>query len=424
MDKAKAVGRPEGPPHNHVAAPRQATEFQSCYETRETNKGKLKACTDYVHDLQRRLLDKGRQLTTSQEECQEAEQALSQTRAKLTQHLDQVTGCQKRIQDLADRIVSIRANTQSMIMKLAEDFDKQLAEVHAEISTIISQFPSPPGTPEPPSINWEEESTLPQPKQMELGPIKPKIEKSASRSKATSEGSTPQSDTTPEKLTPEEESALEEVLEEHIPDDHPPVENYKTRHENPIEINYNEESSTADINQEPVMPTDKAWQDILRDLSDAIQPMTPADKPCQNVSRGPTETTKTKQELSKRKAKKVDVRLNQQAPETITRIRRQKVPKASRMPHIISILKKTHITEPAPPTTEVRENGQAGSSDESSTTQHLVEDTESEASDWTEFAPTLKEVIAPPNSTSEEATDPTNDVIVRDDETQKTYVKL
>ena len=417
MDKTKAADRPEGPPHNHVAAPSQATEYQPCYEDREINRGKLMACTEYVHDLQRKLLDKGRQLTTSRKECQE-------TRAKPTQHQDQVTGCQKRIQDLADRIVSIRANTQSIIMELADDFDKQLTEVHTEISTIISQFPPSPGTPEPPSVVWEEEGRLPQPEQMEPGPIKPRIERNAPRSKATSEGSTPQSDTTPEKLTPEEKTALEEALEEHIPDEHPPVENYTTGHKSPIEINYNKESSTTDINQEPVMPTDKAWQDLLRDLSDAIQPMTPADKPCQNVSRGPTETTKTKQELSKRKAKKVDVRLNQQAPETITRIRRQKVPKASRMPHIISILKKTHITEPAPPTTEVRENGQAGSSDESSTTQHLVEDTESEASDWTEFAPTLKEVTAPPNGTSEEATDPTNDVIVRDDETQKTYVKL
>ena len=172
MDKTRAPKQPEGSSnntltverctqcHNHVAAPCQATEYQPCYEDLETNKGKLKACTDYVHDLQKRLLDKGRQLTASQKECQEAERALSQIGAKLTQQRDQVTGCQKRIQDLADRIISIQANTQSMIMKLAEDFDKQLAEVRAEISTIISQFPSPPGTPEPPNV--EKEGTQPQ----------------------------------------------------------------------------------------------------------------------------------------------------------------------------------------------------------------------------------------------------------------------
>ena len=393
MDKAKATSRPEGPPHNQVAAPCQATEYQPRYENQKTNKGKLKACTGYVHDLQKRLLDKGRQLTASQKECQEAERALSQIGAKLTQQRDQVAGCQKRIQDLADRVISIQANTQSMVMKLAGDFDKQLAEVRAEISTIISQFPSPPGTPEPPSVVWEKEGTLPQPNQMEPGPIRPEIEKSAPRSETTpEEENTSRSNTPPEKLTPEEESALEEALEEHSPEELPR-----------IEINYKEESSAADINQEPVMPTDKAWQDLLR---------------------GPTETTRTNPELSKRKAKKVDVRLIQQAPENITRIRRQKQPKAARLPHVISILKKTHITEPAPPTAEVRENGQAGSSDEPSPSQHLVEDTESEASDWTEFVPTLKEVAAPPNSTSGEATDPTNDVIVKDDETQKTYVKL
>ena len=241
MDKAKATSRPEGPPlntpaakrctHNNVAAPCQATEYQPCYENRETNKGKLKACTDYVHDLQKRLLDKGRQLTASQKECQEAEQTLSQVRAKLTQHRAQVTGCQKRIQDLADRTVSIRANTQSMIMKLAEDFDKQLAEVHAEISTIISQFPSPPGTPEPPSVVWEGECTLPQPKQMEPGPIKLELEESAPRN--------------------------EVAPEEHTPEEHPPVEDHANEHENQLGIDYNEESSTTGINKEPVMPTDK-----------------------------------------------------------------------------------------------------------------------------------------------------------------------
>ena len=148
------------------------------------------------------------------------------------------------------------------------------------------------------------------------------------------------------------------------------------------------------------MPTNKAWQDLLR---------------------SPVEPTTTNPDLIKRRTKMVDARLIQRAPEPVMRIRRKKAPKAAPIPHVISILKKTHITTPPPPTTEVRENGQAGSSDESSSTQHLVEDTESEASDWTEFMPTLE---APPNSTSSEATDPTNDVIVKDDETQKTYVKL
>ena len=179
------------------------------------------------------------------------------------------------------------------------------------------------------------------------------------------------------------------------------------------------------------MPTDKTWQDLLRDPSDVIQPVVPADRPCQDVPKDPAEATKTNPELGKRKAKKVvDVRLIQQAPENITRIRRKKVPKAAntsaaRIPHVISILKKTHITEPAPPTVEVRENGQAGSPDEPSPAQHLVEDSEDEATDWTEFvAPMPKEFAAPPNGTSKEDTDPTNDVIVKDDETQKTYVEL
>ena len=157
------------------------------------------------------------------------------------------------------------------------------------------------------------------------------------------------------------------------------------------------------------MPVDKTWHSLLKDTAEA---------------------TKTNPELGEPATEVVDARIIQQAPEPIKRLRRKKTPKAvktseTRVPHIISILKKTHITEPAPPTVEVRENGQAGSSDEPSPAQHLVEDTESEASDWTEFvAPTLKDVAAPPNGTSREATDPINDVIVRDDETQKTYVEL
>ena len=189
---------------------------------------------------------------------------------------------------------------------------------------------------------------------------------------------------------------MEEALEQHSPEERPR-----------IEINYKQKLSTKDLRQEPVMPTSKTWQDILRN---PVEPTNP--------------------DPAKQGTKMVDVRLIQQAPETTKRNRSKKTPKAAPipqaapMPVIISILKKTHITTPPPPTTEVRENGQAGSSDESSSTQHLVEDTESEASDWTEFMPTLKEVEAPPNSTSSEATDPTNDVIVKDGETQKTYVKL
>ena len=175
MDKAKATSQPEGTPHNRVATPKQATEHQP--------RGiKVNDCTNFVQDLQTSLLDKGRQLTTSRKECQETKRALSQTRAKLTRHLDQVAGCQKRIQDLADRIETIRVNTQSTLTKLAEDVDKHLTEAYAEISTIISQFPSPPGTPEPPNV--EEEGTQPQ---HEPGPT----ERSAPQFEATPENNTP-----------------------------------------------------------------------------------------------------------------------------------------------------------------------------------------------------------------------------------------
>ena len=85
MDEARAPKQPEGSSHNtpaaerctqnhnQVAAPCQATEYQPCYEDLETNKGTLKACTDYVHDLEKRLTDKDIQLTAGQKECQEAE---------------------------------------------------------------------------------------------------------------------------------------------------------------------------------------------------------------------------------------------------------------------------------------------------------------------------------------------------------------
>ena len=147
----------------------------------------------------------------------------------------------------------------------------------------------------------------------------------------------------------------------------------------------------------------------------------------------PAETTKTNPELGAPATGVVDVRIIQQAPEPIKRLRRKKVPKAAktsapRVPHIISILKKTHITEPAPPTAEVRENDQAGSPDEPSPARQLIEQWEDEATDWKEFvAQPPKEFAAPrttPISTSQDDTDPTNDVIVKDDETQKTYVEL
>ena len=87
---------------------------------------------------------------------------------------------------------------------------------------------------------------------------------------------------------------------------------------------------------------------------------------------------------------------------------------------VISILKKTHITEPAPPTEKVRENDQAGSPDEPSPARQLIEQWENEAPDWKEF-------VTPPAttiSTSQEDTDPPKDVIIEDVETQKTYIEL
>ena len=163
----------------------------------------------------------------------------------------------------------------------------------------------------------------------------------------------------------------------------------------------------------------------------------PANKPWQDILKNPVEPTNTGP--VEQETKMVDVRLIQQTSETTKRTRRKKAPKAAPVPQaaptpqaatvpiLIPILRKTHITTPPLPTTEVRENSQAGSSNESSSAQQLqrlVEDTESEASDWTEFMEPPSEAEAPPNSTPREATDPTNDVIVKDDETQKTYVKL
>ena len=93
---------------------------------------------------------------------------------------------------------------------------------------------------------------------------------------------------------------------------------------------------------------------------------------------------------------------------------------AKRVPHIIPILKRPRITKPAPPTAEVRENGQAGSADKQSPARQMVEQWEDEADDWEEF-------VEPPAitiSTSQADIDPPKDVIIKDVETQKTYIEL
>ena len=376
--------------HNQVAEPCQVTEYQPHYEDLETDKGTLTACTDYVQDLRKKLADKELQLAASQQECQEANNALSQARAKLTQQQEQTARCQMRIRELADQIEQIKVNTLSKFEGLSEDVDKQLTEAQTDISAIISQLPSSPEPPEPPSVIWEGEGAVPKPKQMEPGPIKPELAESAPRN--------------------------ETVPEEHTLEEHSPAENHANGHGKQLGINCNEESNAAGINKEPVMPTDKTWQDLLKD---------------------PAETTKTNPELGAPATKVVDVRITQQAPEPIKRLRRKKVhktakPSAKQIPHVISILKKTHITEPAPPTAEVRENDQAGSPDEPSPAQQLIEQGEDEEwtdwTDWTEFvAQPPKEFEEPrptPITTPQDDTDPPNDVIVRDDETQRTYVEL
>ena len=148
----QAVGTPHNTPaaerriqnHNQVAEPCQETEYQPHYEDLETSEGTLKACTDYVMDLRKKLADKEVQLAASQQECQEANHALSQARAKLTQQQEQTARCQMRIRELADQIKQIKVNTLSKFEELSEDVDSQLTEVQTDISTIISQFPSPP----------------------------------------------------------------------------------------------------------------------------------------------------------------------------------------------------------------------------------------------------------------------------------------
>ena len=221
---------------------------------------------------------------------------------------------------------------------------------------------------------------------MEPGPIKPELEENAPRNG--------------------------EVPEEHLPEEHSLAEDHVNEHGKQTGIDYNEEPNAEGISKELVMPIDKPWQGLLKD---------------------PAEATKINPELGAPVTEVVDVRITQQAPEPIKRLRRKKVPKAAkasatRIPHVISILKKTHITEPAPPTAEVRENDQAGSPDEPSLARQLIEQWEGEATDWKEFvAQPPKEFAAPqttPISTSQEDTDPPNDVIIKDDETQKTYIEL
>ena len=321
--------------HNPRTEPCRETECRPRYEDLETDKGTLTACTEYVHDLRKRLTDKEIQLTASQKEYQEAHQALSQARAKLAQQQEQITGCQARVQNLADQVTLTQASTTLMIVKLAEGFDRHMAEVHTDVSTISSLFSLPP------------------------------------------EG-------------------------------HSPAEDRNTESGQQREIDYTGEPNAAGINKELVMPTDKTWQGLLEDPADA---------------------TKTKPMLGATATKVIDVRIVQQAPEPIKRLRRRKAKSsAARVPHIISILRKTHITEPEPPTAEVQENGRAGSPDKPLTARQLIEQWEDEATDWKEFvAQPPKEFAAPrttPVSSSQNNIDPSNDVIVKDDETQETYVEL
>ena len=87
---------------------------------------------------------------------------------------------------------------------------------------------------------------------------------------------------------------------------------------------------------------------------------------------------------------------------------------AKQAPHVISILKKPRITKPAPPTTDVRENGQAGSADKQSPARQTIEELEDEEDDWVEF-------VEPPAitiSTSQANIDPPKDVITKDVQTQ------
>ena len=156
-------------------------------------------------------------------------------------------------------------------------------------------------------------------------------------------------------------------------------------------------NAEAVINEALAMPVDKTWHGLLKDTAEA---------------------TKTNPELGGPATEVVDARIIQQAPEPIKRLRRKKTPKvvktsAKRVPHIIPILKKLRITKPAPPTAEVRENGQAGSADEPSPARQLIERWEDEADDWEEF-------VEPPAitiSTSQADIDPPKDVIIKDVQT-------
>ena len=374
-----------------MAEPCQETEYQPHYEDLETNRGKLTACTNYVYELKKRLRDKEIQLAASQRECQETDSALRQAETKLARQQEQVGGCRTKSRALAKLVVEIQESTVSMIKDLAEDVDRQMAGIHIEISELISQFPSPPGTPEPPSVIWEAEGTIPQPKQMEPGPSKPGLAENVRQ-----DGETP---------------------EEHTPEEHPPEEEHTNEHGNQLGIDHIEEPDATSINKDLVLPTNNTWQSLLESS---------------------TEATETNPDLGDPATKVVDVRIIQQAPRQIRRGRRRKDPKTTKtapvpnadeeapMPHIIKILKRTHITEPEPPTAEVRENGQAGSPDEPSPAQLPAEQSEDEASDWEEFVPPKESSTSQtaPSSVPQNNIDPSDDVIVKDKKTQKTYVEL
>ena len=133
-----------------------------------------------------------------------------------------------------------------------------------------------------------------------------------------------------------------------------------------------------------------------------------------------TEATKTNPELGGNATKVADARIlprdttKAAAPNPNKKAANVVNTPAKRAPHIIPILKRPRITEPAPPTAEVRENGQAGSADELSPARQLVEQWEDEADDWEEF-------VEPPAitiSTSQADIDQPKDVITRDVQTQ------
>ena len=125
------------------------------------------------------------------------------------------------------------------------------------------------------------------------------------------------------------------------------------------EIDYDEElNAEAIINAALVMPVNKTWQSLLKDT---------------------TEATKTNPELGGNATKVADARIlprdttKAAAPNPNKKAANVVNTPAKRAPHIIPILKRPRITEPAPPTAEVRENGQAGSADKQSPARQMVE---------------------------------------------------